>query len=595
MFSEELFAFAKMVTNANVGKDEGLNVLKKEITLREEIELKRYGQSYIGYSPIIISDNEIKSDIKNSSIYHQESDNKTYLVVKIPLNRDSFSYLEEYQTILDSDFDLCVVYELASLTCDGMINFRFYLERTVNVYVITKYGNFEVFNTTRDDNTVVKNIIKEAFKDRIIKVYPSNKSQFSTILKYNIEGIILRNSSSISEKDFEFSLEIRKIDQEHIYSGTYSYSGEEDVFIDNVLFASYKDSSMLSLYNVIIKNNYEEDVTFYIYADPRGFGFELTSQELARDTCLCFGETTFDANLFDNMKIVKITRGINQIVSEMYIDFINATEKYDIIKKATQDMIDGVYTVDYVDVIHDKSGKYLPFGRILFGNNNYYTMEKNGCTMYLCYQEKIVIDEQLYRKNTFILQIDSTKEMIVLSILESLRQICTLQTEIKLPLAFYSIDNYIIGNIYEIDAEKEKITDRMNYSYIKSVILSEFGHLPIKQTLKSKKISFSDDFIKETVSNLKLSFKAKKEEFLAYHDIGYIDTYLNNELITSGCCHAIQREIGFRVDDKRLILLRYLNEESSTVSLNEWMKYAHLNSTTNVDRSIVNFIKECDF
>ena len=472
--TDKMKDFVEKLEKARKGEDEGLSTLKSIGLKLKNVVSKRYGGVYLTFTQVL-SLGKLSFEKGMVSTLYCSDDNKLYYVQKVKFNGIN---QDVQKSILDAPFEICIMHNMDRVNIGNFNEFEVLVEKSIDIFIVTKYGVFDVYNTI-NTNISIETAIEDSFKKENIVLYPSSKSIFAKDLNKEIYKNISNQDTLVSNGKSKVSLGYA------LYGNT---CFDPDIkylscaYINGKYFSEF-ECNYFNEANIIVRGDLPKDIVFTSKISIYGLKTKISSELLAKKNKWSIIEDNvnvqnipkFNATLLKNVYFYTVKRGIDDIKYKYHTDLICSMNE-----KRIKDVIKEQF-INYRLTFKERIGSQFVFGKLLFLNSEFVDNSNDKYDVSLYNQYIIYCGNRIYKVNEILVENKQTGNVFIVSLLERGAQIRIIKDNILLPLLYFIPCNVIMGteiNCYIQDGLSDKLVlDGRIKKYIYDKIIEEFGNV----------------------------------------------------------------------------------------------------------------------
>ncbi len=503
--------FAELMQNAENGRDIGINFLRKNIHYSSNVKGKLFGCLGIAYNELEIDDiaidlnnpvsSEIYVDKRYPVIYRYV---ERYRVLDVEnLNKESDGKNPFNKGVLKEGFDIIISYLMLIEPLYGSGKYKILLQKEADVFVVTKYGCYDILKEARN-SVSISYAIEKIFKDSHIRVCPStsSSSKFNKQLSSKLEEafIIDKGINPKIRETVKLSISYKPIKSYKYNYDNFSETDAADVFVDGKFLCCMKSETNTDV-EVTVKTNIGKTVKFVSSIDTYALNARISSSLLSKYILIREkNDGLIDTSIVKGIKIIESDKdNYGSIKNKYYSLFVHANTR-NLYKLRRSIMYNLGKNVSFTKL---KNRENLLNNTLLIqklSENTVFETDNYTIALYNYYNNrKLFIPRSIVA--VYLIEEKRSKNIYLLSVYYSLLQIsigtnnCFLM---ELPMLFYypyisemGNDNYNPSSFCDNIVYKNPILNKIIYD----TILNEFGNMRLKLTPNPKVHILESDFL----------------------------------------------------------------------------------------------------
>ena len=526
--------FAKLMQNAENGRDTGINFLRKNIKCSSKVKGKLFGSLGIAYNKLEINDIDIDLSTPISSEIYVD---KNYYI--------SYKYIETFKVldakkikkksdcrspfskgVLKEGFDIVIAYSTLMAPLSKRSSYKILLQVGIDVFVVTKYGCYDIV-TGANNSVSFSEALTEIFRKSEIRVCPSTGvfSKFKEKLDFYLEDIfIIDNGINPKLKEnVKLNLSYNPIKSYKCVSNNYYDMDAADVFVDGKFLCYMKSESNTDV-EVTIKTNIGTNVKFVTSIDTYALNAKISSSLLSKYILMEKNNNddmfaVIDTSIIKGIKVVENNGAKYESIKNKYYSlFVHANSK-DLYKLRRSIEYNLCKNVSFTKI--ENQERFLN-NKLLIHNlskNTVYETDTYIIALYdyydyyrvYGYKDKIAV---------YLIENKQSKEIYILSVYYNLLQVSVGTKNyslMELPMLFYAPYTSIMGNCnyipYSFCNDKKIYSNSALNKTIYNTILNEFGNVKFELSCKPKvTLLESDILLKSFNKTFDMTFLIEKEK-----------------------------------------------------------------------------------
>lgn len=492
--TDKMKDFIKTLEKARNGEDEGLNTLKTIGLKLDTVVSRRYGSVYITYTQVLKLGTLMLDKINTTNLYCS-NDNKLFYVQKIKFNGTKET------SVLNEPFEVCIAHNLDRVNIGNFKEFEALVEKSIDVFVVTKYGIFDIYNTIKT-NISLETAIENSFKKEDIVVYPSNKSVLARDLN--------KEMAKMTKKEGTLNLG----NKSKVFLG-YAPCGNTifdpnikyltSAYINGKYFCEFK-CNYFNEAKIVVRSVFSKEVVFDSIISIFGLKTKISSELLAKknewtiidDIVQNTNIPKFNSGLLHKLPFYTVKRGISDIKHKYYSDLVCSINE-----KKMKDIINEMF-INYRLTFKERTGNQFAFGKLIFLNSEFMDKSNDNYDVSLYRQYIISCNNKIYKVNEILVENKQRNNVFLTSLLEIGAQVKLIKDNVSLPVLYFIPCDIMLGT--EVDCMIENsISDKLALDkrvqkFICDKMIEEFGNIYASEIILKQ--SYNGSFVSKMTKAL---------------------------------------------------------------------------------------------